>query len=96
MLLRHKIDVYALNDLAIDSEYKFKNGATYIVPMEQTQFGLVKTIFEKVRDSFKDSLFYDVSAWTVPLALNIPYEGIELLVPDLNKLSKITESEEQH
>ncbi|NNE25482.1 MAG: zinc carboxypeptidase [Saprospiraceae bacterium] len=90
ILLRHKIDVYAYKQGMAKTEHDFKGGNSFIVPMEQAQFGLVKTIFEKVR-SFNDSLFYDVSAWTVPLALNIPYEEIDDC-PNLNKLNRIHSS----
>jgi hypothetical protein len=41
----------------------FKKGYSYIVPMNQKNQHLVKAMFE-VRTKFKDSLFYDVSAWT--------------------------------
>jgi hypothetical protein len=41
----------------------FKKGYSYIVPMNQKNQRLVKAMFE-VRTKFKDSLFYDVSAWT--------------------------------
>ena len=45
------------------------------MPLHQPQYKLVRTIFEKVLE-FEDSLFYDVSTWTKPLAFNLPYEKI--------------------
>jgi hypothetical protein len=38
-------------------------------------------MFQK-RTNFQDSLFYDVSAWTLPLAFNLNYEENE----SVNKL----------
>lgn len=70
MLNRHKIDVYKLdNNLQVDN-MTFRKESSYVVPKNQRQSGLIKTIFERV-NTFPDSLFYDVSAWTLPLALNI-------------------------
>ena len=40
--------------------------------MSQPQSRFIKAIMEKVV-SFKDSLFYDVSAWSLPLAAGVDY-----------------------
>ena len=90
ILLRHKVDVYTFKSEVSKTIQDFNEKDSYLVPMDQEQFGLVKTIFEKVR-SFNDSLFYDVSAWTVPLALNIKYEELDSC-PNLKKLEKINSS----
>jgi len=53
----------------------YKNGNnenSYIIPLNQPNYRMIKGMFEK-RTTFKDSLFYDVSAWTLPLAFNINY-----------------------
>ncbi len=50
----------------------FKKGYSYIVPKNQKNTRLINAIFEK-RTTFQDSLFYDVSAWTFPLAFNLDY-----------------------
>ena len=71
MLNRHQIDVYKLGEKVSLEDHKFNPETSYVVPMSQPQSTLIKTIFERVHE-FRDSLFYDVSAWTLPLALNIP------------------------
>jgi len=63
ILLSHQIKIY-------ESEEDI-----YVVPLAQDQYRLAKSIFEKVT-TFQDSLFYDVSAWTMPLAFDIPYEEV--------------------
>lgn len=63
ILLSHQINIYESGE----------DG--YIVPLDQDQYRLAKSIFEKVT-TFQDSLFYDVSAWTMPLAFDIPYEEV--------------------
>ena len=49
-----------------------KNDYSYVIPMDQPNSRMINAMFEK-RTKFKDSLFYDVSAWTLPLAFNLDY-----------------------
>ncbi len=78
ILKRHKIKVHELaNDAAIAGK-NYKRGNSYIVPANQKNSRLVKAMFEK-RTSFTDSLFYDISAWTFPLAFNVDYSEISSL-----------------
>lgn len=71
ILTRHEIDVYRLNQ----SVKGFQPDNSIIVPVQQYQSKLIQAIFER-RTSFTDSLFYDVSAWTFPLAFNLQYESL--------------------
>jgi len=72
ILSSHKVDMYRLNQNVSAGGKQFKKEDSYYVPMDQNQYLMVKTIFEKVR-TFPDSLFYDVSAWTLPLAFDLTY-----------------------
>jgi len=72
MLLRHQIDIYQVKSVINAGGKTFNPGSAYLVPTAQTQFKLIKSIFEK-NTKFEDSLFYDISAWTLPLAMGIPY-----------------------
>ncbi len=75
ILIQHNIQVYKnKNDLSLKGK-KFPKGHSYIVPTNQSQYRLIKGIFE-TQTSFRDSLFYDVSAWTLPLAFNLNYESL--------------------
>lgn len=76
IMLAHQLDVYPVNKDITLSGKQYAAGESYYVPMAQTQSKMAKTIFEKVR-SFPDSLFYDVSAWTMPLAFNLQYDEIQ-------------------
>ncbi len=75
MLVQHKIDVFELKSGLSKSGKRFNPGAAYVVPLNQPQYRLIKGIFE-TRRSFNDSLFYDVSTWTFPLAYNLKYAGL--------------------
>ncbi|MBA6154326.1 M14 family metallopeptidase [Gelidibacter maritimus] len=76
ILRRHQIDIYELKEDATIDGKQFKKGYSYVVPKNQKNTRLINAMFEK-RTSFQDSLFYDVSAWTLPLAFNLDYvEGV--------------------
>ncbi len=75
MLLQHQLEVYELKQSFSAEGKTFQPGSSYIIPTNQPGFKIIKTIFEKVLD-YKDSLFYDVTAWTIPLAFNLPYASL--------------------
>ncbi|MGX1929542.1 M14 family metallopeptidase [Flagellimonas sp. 2504JD4-2] len=75
ILNRHQIKFHELaSDVSVSGK-TFKKGHGYIVPLNQKNPRLINTMFEK-RTTFKDSLFYDVSAWTFPLAFNVDYANL--------------------
>ena len=76
ILKRHDITFCELkNDVTLNGK-QFKKGYSYVVPKNQKNTRLINAMFEK-RTSFEDSLFYDISGWTFPLAFNLDYvEGI--------------------
>ncbi len=72
ILKKHQIKIHRLsNDFSKDGKHFSKNNA-YVVPKNQNQQRLIEAMFEN-RTIFKDSLFYDVSAWTLPLAFNLDF-----------------------
>ncbi len=75
ILLRHRIRVYGLKQGHIIDGIKYTPGNAYLVPLNQAQFRLVQSLF-RPQKNFADSLFYDVSAWTLPYAFNIPYAAL--------------------
>ncbi len=72
ILKRHKIEVHKVATEFKQNGREFKKGSAYIVPKDQRQYKLIKAMFEK-RTEFRDSLFYDISAWTFPLAFNLDF-----------------------
>ncbi|HLR33666.1 MAG TPA: hypothetical protein VK074_14345, partial [Fodinibius sp.] len=55
-------------------------GTAYVVPTDQKKYKFIKALFER-RTTFTDSLFYDVSTWTMPYAFNLPFAELEGSVP---------------
>jgi hypothetical protein len=75
VLRRHQLEVYELDqDVTVDGQ-TFEQEHSYMVPMEQAQYRMVKAAFETIT-TFEDSLFYDVSTWTLPYAFDIPYAAV--------------------
>ncbi len=75
ILLYHDVKIHGLtNDVTTNNHFYPKN-KSYYIPLNQKQYKLVKTCFEKVT-TFQDSIFYDVSAWTMPLAFDIQYDEL--------------------
>jgi hypothetical protein len=72
-LIRHRIRVHRLGRDLNAGERRFKAGEAFIVPTRQPQARLLRTLMEEVTD-FNDSVFYDVSTWTLPLAFAIHVE----------------------
>ena len=76
VLLRHRIEVRKLTKTIDANDREFLPGFAFYVPMRQPQYWLARTIFERQTD-FPDNIFYDVSAWTFPLAMGVPYAALK-------------------
>ena len=72
ILRRNQIDVYQLAKNEVLDGKTYAPGNAYAVPLSQPQHRLIRGIFEK-RTTFQDSLFYDISAWSMPHCFNVPY-----------------------
>ncbi len=72
LLDRHGIEHYAVAEAVRAGNHAFDAGNAWFLPTRQRQFGLLQAMMEQ-RTSFEDETFYDVSAWTIPLAYNLPF-----------------------
>ncbi len=88
ILRQQEIEVYELDKPISIQNKKFTKTDSYLVPLNQPNHRLIKGIFEK-RKKFDDSLFYDISAWSMPHCMNIPYAELPM-AQTLGK--KITET----
>ena len=72
VLKSHKIKFNTLSqDVKLNGTTYSKNNS-YIIPLNQPKRTLIRAMFD-TQTTFNDSLFYDVSAWTFPLAFNVNY-----------------------
>ncbi|MBX2841317.1 MAG: zinc carboxypeptidase [Flammeovirgaceae bacterium] len=102
ILKHHKVKVYELGKSLNIENISFLPENSFIVPLDQAQYSMVKAIF-KTQTSFKDSLFYDISTWTMPLAFNLDYAeikdynnnllGKEIINPEFPKGNIVGESD---
>lgn len=72
IMKRHQIKVHELKADFSANGKNYKKGYSYVVPKDQNQHRLINAMVEK-RTTFTDSLFYDISSWSFPLAFNLDY-----------------------
>jgi hypothetical protein len=88
MAMRQKVDVYKTTSTQTINGKTFDKESSFLIPMNQTQYKLIRGMFDR-QLKFKDSIFYDISSWTLPLAFGLDYEEIKA-APSLGE--KITEA----
>ena len=71
LLINHRLEVYELDESVEVDGTAFNPENAWLVPVEQEQFRLVRSIFETTTE-FADSVFYDASTWTMSLAYGLP------------------------
>jgi hypothetical protein len=71
----HRIEYQPLGESVSSGSDEFSPGHAWIIPARQKQFGLIEAMMEQ-RTRFADNTFYDVSAWTLPLAYNLPFTTV--------------------
>lgn len=76
LMSRHQIKLYHGSEPMSINNIRYNGDELYVIPLEQTQYRLIEAMFEK-RIEFQDSLFYDISTWTLPLAFNVDYQIID-------------------
>ena len=71
-LKQHQIKVYHLAEDFRHNSKLFSKNDSYYVPLVQPQYRVIKALFNQDTE-FKDNTFYDVSGWTLPLAMDIEF-----------------------
>jgi hypothetical protein len=89
IIARQNIDIYRLAGTQTINGKNFEAASSYVVPLNQSQYKLIKGMFEK-RTSFTDSLFYDISSWTLPLAFGLEYEEMKAIPAHGEKLATVS------
>ncbi|WP_242927044.1 M14 metallopeptidase family protein [Pontibacter vulgaris] len=78
IIKQHQIEVYRPKESFKVDNVTYTPENAYIVPTNQPQYKLIEAMFER-RTKFQDSLFYDISAWTFPLAFNLEHANLKNL-----------------
>lgn len=75
VLQQHRISIHELVRNVDAGGRTYLAGEAYVIPLNQQQAPLIKAVMERTT-KYTDSLFYDVSTWTLPLAYNVNYAEI--------------------
>jgi len=75
---RHQVEFHPLKDEITANGRAYTPGHAWVIPAKQRQFGLAQAMLE-TRTKFEDNAFYDVSAWSLPMAYNLPYARLTRL-----------------
>lgn len=75
-LKQHQIQVYGLTDNFKVKDELYAQDNSYYIPLAQPQYHVIKALFNQQKN-FQDNTFYDVSGWTLPLAMNIKFAKVE-------------------
>lgn len=72
---RNGVEVYNLGkDLTVGGK-TFNKGSSFVVPVRQAHHRMVEALFE-IREEYADSLSYDITGWTMPMAFNLDYAHV--------------------
>jgi len=74
-LKQHQINVYPLTENFRLEGKVFNKNHSYYVPLAQPKYRIIKALFGQ-DTNFQDNTFYDVSGWTMPLAMNLEFHQV--------------------
>lgn len=75
LLLDHNIEVFAISrDISIADKH-YPKAKSYFVPLDQNKPIIAQTMFEEVTN-FQDSVFYDVSGWTIAHGYGLDFDKL--------------------
>ena len=74
-LARHDVRMFDLGEQVRANGHTFRPGEAYMVPLDQPQGRFVKAALERT-SSYPDSIFYDVSTWSLPLAFGVDHAAV--------------------
>ncbi len=77
LLERQKIETFRLKEAVRLGGKSYLPQSTVAIPKDQMQSTLIEAMFER-RTKFQDSLFYDISAWSLPLAFNLDHTSARI------------------
>lgn len=74
-LEQHQIKVYPVTQDIKVQEQNYQAQRSFYIPLAQAQYRVIKALFNQ-KKNFQDNTFYDVSGWTLPLAMNIKFAKV--------------------
>jgi len=74
MLLAHDIEIHPVTSRVEIAGREHAPGSAWVIPAEQDQFRFLRSVLEPVTELPMDT-FYDVSAWPLGMAFDLPLEA---------------------
>ncbi len=76
LLNRHKIELHRpARTIELDG-VTYSPADSFVVPLAQPQYRLIRAMFDSFTE-FEEATFYDVSAWTLPMAFGLSFGSLE-------------------
>ncbi|MBO6068056.1 MAG: hypothetical protein J6P50_02445 [Bacteroidales bacterium] len=72
---RNGVEIYRLGRSLTSGGKTFAADSAFAVPVRQTHHRMVEALFE-IREEYVDSLSYDITGWTMPMAFNLDYAKV--------------------
>ena len=69
------VEIYHLDRKLSAGGTTFVPDSAFVVPVRQATHRMVEILFE-IRESYKDSIAYDITGWTMPMSYNLPYAKV--------------------
>ena len=89
IISNHDIAVFKASANHTFNGKSFDASSSFIVPLNQPQYRLLKSMFE-TRTTFQDSLFYDISSWTLPIAAGVEFEQLRSIPAPGVRVTELT------
>ena len=75
VLRRHQVELYRPASSTVVDGVTYEPGSAFIVPLAQPQYRFIRAAFDSFTE-FQDTTFYDVSAWTLPMAYGLSFGAL--------------------
>ena len=69
------VEIFKLGRKVTVGGKTFVPDSAFVVPVRQASHRMVEALFE-VRETYADSLSYDITGWTMPMSFNLPYAKV--------------------
>jgi len=78
LLKKHRVEVYPTTGNVNANGKNYGVGEAFVIPADQRQARFIQAVLEP-NMTFKDSLFYDVSTWCLPMAFGVDVLPMKVL-----------------
>ncbi|MEO1656514.1 MAG: M14 family zinc carboxypeptidase [Pseudomonadota bacterium] len=89
VLQRHDITVHRLAETVEVGGVTYTPEGAFVVSLDQAQYRMIRGVFDRVTE-FEESVFYDVSGWTLPLAYDLDHAPLGVRADDRRGIGRFS------